>query len=94
MNSKTQHRSGFGYFFYGLELAVTPGIRQFVILPLIANILLIGGALLYLFAHLDTWIEQLMGQLPNFLSWLSYILWPILVVTILATFSYFFSRTG
>ncbi|NOH72710.1 sulfate transporter CysZ [Vibrio pectenicida] len=91
MNSKTQHRSGFGYFFYGLELAVTPGIRQFVILPLIANILLIGGALLYLFTHLDTWIEQLMGQLPNFLSWLSYILWPILVVTILATFSYFFS---
>ena len=91
MNSKIHQRSGFGYFFYGLELAIKPGIRQFVLLPLLANILLVGGALFYLFSHLDIWIEQLMGQLPEFLSWLSYVLWPLLVVTILATFSYFFS---
>ncbi|GLT16766.1 sulfate transporter CysZ [Vibrio zhanjiangensis] len=91
MNSIQPHRSGFGYFFYGLKLAVTPGIRQYVILPLIANILLVGGALFYLFSHLDTWIEQLIGQLPSFLSWLTYLLWPLLVLTILATFSYFFS---
>lgn len=91
MNSNIQQRSGFGYFFYGLELAVKPGIRQFVLLPLLANVLLVGGALFYLFSHLDVWIEQLMGQLPGFLSWLSYILWPLLVLTILATFSYFFS---
>lgn len=91
MNSNIQQRSGFGYFFYGLELAVKPGIRQFVLLPLLANVLLVGGALFYLFSHLDIWIDQLMGQLPGFLSWLSYILWPLLVLTILATFSYFFS---
>ncbi|NRF64943.1 sulfate transporter CysZ [Vibrio coralliilyticus] len=91
MNSNIQQRSGFGYFFYGLELAVKPGICQFVLLPLLANVLLVGGALFYLFSHLDVWIEQLMGQLPGFLSWLSYILWPLLVLTILATFSYFFS---
>ncbi|WP_333002665.1 sulfate transporter CysZ [Vibrio coralliilyticus] len=91
MNSNIQQRSGFGYFFYGLELAVKPGIRQFVLLPLLANFLLVGGALFYLFSHLDVWIEQLMGQLPGFLSWLSYILWPLLVLTILATISYFFS---
>ncbi|CAM3654294.1 sulfate transporter CysZ [Vibrio aquimaris] len=91
MNPITRHRSGFGYFFYGLQLAVTPGIRQFVILPLLANVLLVGGALFYLFSHLDTWIEHFIGQLPSFLSWLTYILWPLLVLTILATFSYFFS---
>ncbi|QXO16653.1 MULTISPECIES: sulfate transporter CysZ [Vibrio] len=84
-------RSGFGYFFYGLELALSPGIRRFVIMPLLANILLVGGALLYLFSHLDSWINQWMGQIPDWLSWLSYILWPLLVLTILATFSYFFS---
>ncbi|XAW90135.1 sulfate transporter CysZ [Vibrio sp. CDRSL-10 TSBA] len=84
-------RSGFGYFFYGLELALSPGIRRFVIMPLLANILLVGGALFYLFSHLDSWINQWMGQIPDWLSWLSYILWPLLVLTILATFSYFFS---
>ncbi|WP_100753731.1 sulfate transporter CysZ [Vibrio salilacus] len=91
MNTYIQQRSGFGYFFHGLALALTPGIRRFVILPLLANILLVGGALFYLFSHLDTWIEQLIGQLPDFLSWLSYLLWPLLALTILATFSYFFS---
>lgn len=88
---QNQKRSGFGYFFYGLELALSPGIRRFVIMPLLANILLVGGALFYLFSHLDSWINQWMGQIPDWLSWLSYILWPLLVLTILATFSYFFS---
>lgn len=91
MNRQTQQRSGFGYFFHGIELALTPGIRRFVIFPLLANIVLVGGALFYLFSNLDSWITQLMNQLPDFLSWLSYLLWPLLVLTILATFSYFFS---
>lgn len=36
-------------------------------------------------------ISEWIGQLPSFLSWLSYVLWPLLALTILATFSYFFS---
>ena len=91
MNPSHPQRSGFAYFFYGLELAMKPGIRQFVLLPLLANILLVGGALLYLFSPVDSWFSHLVGQLPEFLSWLSYLLWPLLVLTILATFSYFFS---
>lgn len=91
MDYSQHQRSGFGYFFYGLNLAMRPGIRQFVLLPLLANVILVGGALFYLFSHLDVWIERLIGQLPEFLSWLSYLLWPLLVLTILATFSYFFS---
>ena len=84
-------RSGFGYFFYGLELALKPGIRRFVIFPLIANVLLIGGVLIYLFHNLNAWIEGWLGYLPGFLSWLSYVIWPILALTVLGTFSYFFS---
>ena len=86
-----KQRSGFGYFFYGLELAFSPGIRRFVLLPLLANILLVGGSLYFLFQHLGGWIDQWMTHLPDFLSWLSYVIWPLLVITILATFSYFFS---
>ncbi len=91
MDNQLKQRTGFGYFFYGLEIAMMPKIRRFVLLPLLANIILVGGALFYLFSHLNGWIEQLMGQLPGFLAWLSYIIWPLLVLTILATFSYFFS---
>ncbi len=91
MDNYLKQRTGFGYFFYGLEIAMMPKIRRFVLLPLLTNIILVGGALFYLFSHLNGWIEQLMGQLPGFLSWLSYIIWPLLALTILATFSYFFS---
>ncbi|MGD8112469.1 sulfate transporter CysZ [Vibrio sp. TRT 21S02] len=91
MNTSVYRRSGFGYFFQGIELALSPGIRRFVMMPLLTNIVLVGGALFYLFSHLNGWIEQLIGQIPEFLSWLSYVLWPLLVLTILATFSYFFS---
>jgi CysZ protein len=91
MNTEYNQRSGFGYFFYGLELAFAPRIRRFIILPLLANLLLVGGALYYLFSHLNGWIDNWVGQLPEFLSWLSYLLWPLLALTIIATFSYFFS---
>ncbi len=91
MDKQLKQRSGFGYFFYGLEIAMMPKIRRFVLLPLLTNIILVGGALYYLFSHMNGWIEQLMGQLPGFLSWLSYVIWPLVAITILATFSYFFS---
>ncbi|MGL5429315.1 MAG: sulfate transporter CysZ [Vibrio sp.] len=84
-------RSGFGYFYYGLCLAFTPGIRRFVALPLLANMVLVGSAMYYLFSQLDMWISQWLGHLPLFLAWLRYVLWPLLALTIIATFSYFFS---
>jgi len=84
-------QSGFGYFFQGFTLALTPGIRRFVIFPLLANIVLVGSALFYLFSNLNEWITSWMSYVPTWLDWLSYILWPILTITILGTFSYFFS---
>lgn len=84
-------QSGLGYFFQGISLALTPGIRRFVLLPLLANIVLVGSALFYLFSNLNDWITGWMAYVPDWLSWLSYLLWPMLTITILGTFSYFFS---
>ncbi|MEZ8732987.1 sulfate transporter CysZ [Vibrio splendidus] len=91
MTIESVPRSGFGYFIFGIKIALSPSIRKFVLMPLLANVLLVGGALFYIFFNLNTWIEGWIGALPSFLSWLSYILWPLLVLTVLATFSYFFS---
>ena len=65
MNPITRHRSGFGYFFYGLKLAVTPGIRQFVILPLLANVLLVGSPVLpfLTFRYLDRTLYRTITKL-------------------------------
>lgn len=50
-------RSGFYYFAQGWKLVSQPGIRRFVILPLLVNILLMGGAFWWLFTQLDVWID-------------------------------------
>ncbi|OBT08623.1 sulfate transporter CysZ [Vibrio sp. UCD-FRSSP16_10] len=91
MHQNLNPMSGIGYFFSGFKIAMQPGLRRYVFMPLLINIILVGGALFYLFSHLNQWIEHWIGALPEFLSWLSYILWPLLALTILATFSYFFS---
>lgn len=87
-------RSGFGYFRYGLQLCFQPGIRRFVILPLLINILLFGGSIFYLYSNLSDWLGHWIDSIPDMLSWLSYILLPLLGLTIIATFSYFFSTVA
>lgn len=87
----TQKRTGFGYFMYGANLAMTPGLRRYVILPLLINVLLIGGALILLFNQMGEWIDSLVGTLPGFLDWLSYLLWPLLSLLVVVMSMYYFS---
>ncbi|GAL26914.1 sulfate transporter [Vibrio variabilis] len=63
--------TGFGYFMQGFQIAFTPGIRRYVLLPLLANIILVGSAMYYLFSNLNAWIEGWLGYLPEFLSCLA-----------------------
>jgi CysZ protein len=84
-------RSGFGYFLFGVKLTTTPGIRMYVFFPLLTNLLFIGSALYYLFSHAEQWVSQLMEYIPGFLSWLSYLIWPLLVLSVLFISMYFFS---
>ncbi|MFT8211810.1 MAG: sulfate transporter CysZ [Symbiopectobacterium sp.] len=83
--------SGIYYFAQGWQLMSLPGIRRFVIIPLLVNILLMGGAFWWLFSRMGEWIARLMSHVPDWLQWLSYLLWPLAVVSILLVFGYFFS---
>ncbi|MEA1065620.1 sulfate transporter CysZ [Erwinia sp. HR93] len=83
--------SGLHYFSRGWALIKEPGIRRFVILPLLVNILLLGGAFWWLFTRLSAWIPALMAYVPGWLQWLNYLLWPLAVISVLLIFGYFFS---
>lgn len=50
-----------------------------------------GGAFWWLFTQLDVWIPTLMSYVPDWLQWLSYLLWPPAVISVLLVFGYFFS---
>ena len=60
--SVTPPRSGVYYFSQGWKLITLPGIRRFVIMPLLVNIILIGCAFVWLFTQLDSWIPALMSH--------------------------------
>ncbi len=84
-------QSGAGYFFKGFELIRLKGIRRFVFIPLITNLLLFSVAFYYLYQQLDVYMSMIEDWLPDFLDWLSVILWPVAVLSVLVTFSFIFS---
>ena len=91
VNNSVSSFNGVHYFSQGWKLIRLPGIRRFVIVPLLVNILLLGGAFVWLFFRLDEWIPKLMSHVPDWQRGLSYVLWPLSVISVVLVFSYFFS---
>ncbi|GAA5137611.1 sulfate transporter CysZ [Thalassotalea piscium] len=86
--------SGAGYFFKGFELIRMKGIRRFVFIPLIINLVLFSVAFYYLFLELQTYMDAIEAWLPEWLSWLSVVIWPVAVLFILVMFSFIFSSVA
>ncbi|GAA0821219.1 sulfate transporter CysZ [Colwellia asteriadis] len=86
--------NGASYFFRGLELITHKSLRKFVFIPLAINIMLFSIALYFMVLELEHYMNALLGWLPNWLNWLSMVLWPLAVLTILVVFSFVFSSAA
>ncbi|MDR2315714.1 MAG: sulfate transporter CysZ [Pseudomonas sp.] len=75
--------SGPQYLHEGLKLVLSPNLRLFVLLPLAVNLLLFGGLIYFAGHQFGLWLDALMPTLPDWLSFLSYILWPLFVALLL-----------
>lgn len=85
---------GAGYFLRGLSMLPEKGIRHFVLVPLLINILLFGGAIWFLIDQMGFWIDYLLSSiLPDWdwLEFLRYLLWPLVAGSILIVVYYSFS---
>ncbi|NVK41248.1 MAG: sulfate transporter CysZ [Oceanospirillaceae bacterium] len=85
---------GAGYLVRGLQMLPDPSIRHFVIIPLLVNILLFGGAIWLLFSQFEIWVDYLLNQmLPDWewLQFLRYLLWPLLALVVLVIVYYSFT---
>lgn len=74
---------GVSCVFRGIPLLRRPGVRRYVIAPLLINLLMFIALVGYgidRFAELTAWIETL---LPAWLSWLDWLLWPVFIVIVL-----------
>lgn len=70
--------TGAGYFFRGLSMLPNPGIRLFILLPLLANILLFGFLGSLAFGYIQAIIGGAEEALPDWLSFLTWLLVPLL----------------
>ncbi len=74
--------SGPQYLREGLKLVLSPGLRLFVLLPLLINLVLFVGLIYFAGHQFSLWVDTLMPSLPSWLSFLNYLLWPLFVVLV------------
>ena len=86
--------SGASYLFRGLTLVTRPRLRRFVITPLIINTLLFIGFVYLLFLGTGWLSDFVERQLPEWLDWMRFILWPVFAISGLLALVFGFTIVG
>ena len=73
--------TGATYFINGLSLINTNGIRRYVFIPLLINVLIFSAGLWFAVSQFEIFIAWALSDLPGWLSWLEWILWPLFALT-------------
>jgi len=76
--------------FQGLGLMLSPGIKRFVIMPLLINILIYVGIAWIGITYFDAFIESFLPE-DSWLSFLEWLLWPLFAISYLIVMFYSFT---
>ncbi|MDE2234156.1 MAG: sulfate transporter CysZ [Gammaproteobacteria bacterium] len=82
---------GGSYLIRGFGCLLRPGVRRYVIIPLLLNTILFIGAIGLAGKFFENWLQHLTSMLPGWLNWLPYLLWPVFVLVIALGLFYGFS---
>ncbi|MGC8117986.1 sulfate transporter CysZ [Metapseudomonas otitidis] len=74
--------SGPQYLGEGLKLILRPGLRLFVLLPLTLNLLLFIAMIGFAMREFSGWVDAFMPSLPDWASFLEYLIWPLFVALV------------
>ena len=83
--------SGPQYLGEGLKLVLSPGLRLFVLLPLAINTVLFIGLIVLAMQQFGIWMDSLMPSLPDWLSFLTYVLTPLFFLLVLVIMFFTFT---
>ena len=75
----------------GLKMIRKPGIRRYVVVPLLLNILLFGGLIWFGYAQFAPLVDSAMNWVPEFLDFLRWIIW--ILITSMTALVVFFTFT-
>lgn len=82
---------GIGYLVEGAKLLSHPSLRLFVVIPLAVNILLFGSLLWLGLSYLTDLMDRWLGAIPDWLSFIEWILWPLIGLTLSLVTGYLFT---
>ena len=83
--------SGAGYLIEGMKLIAQPGLRRFVLIPLLVNILVFSAAIWYGITWFESFLVWMESKIPAWLQWLDWILWPLFILALLILVFYSFT---
>lgn len=86
-----QIKSGLHYFMMGWQLIGQKGLRRFVIMPILLNIMLMIGLFWLFVSQISSLIDWVMSFLPAWLDWLSSIMFAMSLLMILMLFYFSFT---
>ncbi len=79
------------YLLKGFTLLTQPKIKRYVMVPLLVNVLLFSAVIFFGYQYIDALIEQ---WIPTGLSWLRFLIWPLVAMTSLALVFFGFALIG
>ncbi len=85
---------GARYLTRGAGMLTHPSLRLFVIVPLLINVTIFGSLLTWGFSYLTDLMTWLDARLPEWLDFLQWILWPLIVLTGLLISGYLFTTVA
>ena len=74
---------GASYLLRGYFMLFKPGVRGFVVAPMLINLIIFSLLIWLGIYQFDILMEYVMGNLPEWLQWLDWLLWPLFLIAFL-----------
>jgi CysZ protein len=85
---------GAGYLVRGAKLLKHPALRLFVLIPLLVNVLIFGGLIWYGYGYISGLMHDWLSSIPDWLSFIEWIIWPVLWLTLSLVCGYLFTTVA
>lgn len=91
MNLPTIALHGPDYFREGWRVIRRPGLRRFMVIPLLLNLVLFTALISWGAQQFNYWMDRLVPTLPEWASFVEWLLWPLFALVVLLTLFFGFS---
>ncbi|MGB0956942.1 MAG: sulfate transporter CysZ [Litorivicinus sp.] len=83
--------NGLKALFEGFGLILSPGLKRFVLVPTLVNLIVFVALMVSLWGLLSGWVVAVMDFLPGWLDWVSFLIQPLAVLVAMVLFVFGFT---